>query len=482
MLRVAGVFISAVMVFTTVACGARKIDSARNSTERNSDGRIELTLATLFEFSISSAVAEFNNTNPDYYIRVIDYSGFTPTPGQADVTVVVYNANDGLKRLNTEILSGNMPDILDTSSIPHAPFVARGYLEDLYPYIDSDSEIERGDFFENVFRAAEIDGGLYQIFPSFGIETIIGNPRVLGVDMDWTLAEFTALLEENPQADIPLSPWFTKMYCLSTFCREDAEGFIDWQTGTARFDTAEFVRLLEVANTFAEDVDYSIYYGSDTTEISSASDTAGGDTFVISNTEDVEIELVATGRQIAVPTSIMSFDNYLWYEALFGGEIVIKSAPAAKNDGLGFDTVRHSYAITSASENKEGAWEFLRMFLGKDLQLSDTIMGFPTNKEAFNARAKQTMDHSGGETPPNDTETSGGGAARPKIRELTHADVENILSLIDSVSFKSGAWLTTEVWNIIAESAQDYFNGLVRADVAAERIQSKVSIHISELR
>lgn len=43
-----------------------------------------------------------------------------------------------MTKLNTEILSGNVPDIFVTTDLPIAQYAAKGLLRDLYEFIDAD--------------------------------------------------------------------------------------------------------------------------------------------------------------------------------------------------------------------------------------------------------------------------------------------------------------------------------------------------------
>lgn len=85
-------------------------------------------------------ILEFNRANSGVKIEVRDYEQYSESPGDGV----------GLTVLNTEIISGDVPDIFVADSLPIAQYGARGLLCDLYGLIDSDDELSRADFFENV--------------------------------------------------------------------------------------------------------------------------------------------------------------------------------------------------------------------------------------------------------------------------------------------------------------------------------------------
>jgi len=165
-------------------------------------------------------------------------------------------------------------------------------------------------------------------------------------------------------------------------------------------------------------------------------------------------EIIATGRQIMAQLVIGNFWHYQRYKEAFGGDLVFKGLPVeGRNGNALFITL--GFAMTSGSENKEGVWEFLKMLLDEDFQLNTSMYkGFLTNKAAFNTVFE-------------------------KADELTPADLEKIIALIDSAS-GFGDDLDEGVWNIIREGAMDFYNGRNNAQETARIIQSRVSTLVSE--
>ena len=71
--------------------------------------RTILTYATMYlDYEMRERIIDFNKSQTQYRIEIRDYSEFNT---QDD-----YNA--GLTKLNTEIIAGKVPDILDTSGLP----------------------------------------------------------------------------------------------------------------------------------------------------------------------------------------------------------------------------------------------------------------------------------------------------------------------------------------------------------------------------
>ena len=98
----------------------------------------ELTLATQYlNWDVRDKIVAFNRKNDNYRIVVNDYSEFN--------TEDDYSA--GQTKLTTELLAGNVPDIIDLTGVPYTQLASKGLLADLYPMIDADSAFDRADFF-----------------------------------------------------------------------------------------------------------------------------------------------------------------------------------------------------------------------------------------------------------------------------------------------------------------------------------------------
>jgi len=412
--------------------------------------RTVLTFATVWlSESMRSHIVNFNRTNPTYRIHIIDYSEFS-TADEWDA---------GITRLSTDIISGNIPDILDVSQLPVQQYAARNLLVDLNPFIDSDPNLNRSDLFESVFSANEINGGLYRIFPAFSIITLGGNPTVLGPEPGWNIAEFTALMNANPQADMPLGQWLTKENFLQATIMFGMDEYVDWAAGKVHFDTGSFAELLEFANTFPAQIDY-------------------GDDMGLYIEES---ELIATGRQIMSAMNFWSFQDLQRYRALYGGELVFKGFPAESRNGSAF-TINSGISITTGCIDNDGAWAFLREMLTAEWQRDNVLWDFPTNRVVFDEMAEKAINEDDSDSPMfGRTVVSSGiymedGMYRPD--PVTQEDVNMLVALINSVS--NVASYDEALMNIINEGAADFFSGRSSALTAANVIQDRAAILISE--
>jgi len=408
-----------------------------------------LNLAT-FRFSreVQSAVLEYNRISTTHRIRVTDYSAFN----------TIDDNTPGVIRLSTEIMAGRLPDILDLSNLPFDLYVARGLLVDLNPLIDADPMINRSDFFDNILRADEIDGNLYRISPTFRINTIMGCPNVLGDYVGWTFDEFNTILKANPQADVPLGAELTDIMFLRNAFEHNSHEFIDWENEVVSFDTDNFIELLELASVFPR--------GDEQFGIEPAS-------VLLERQENI-----ISGRQIMIGRQFGGINAFQSFRANFGGEIVLKGWPSIERSGSKA-IMSEGLAITVNAEGNQGAWEFVRFFLTTEFQREHISLdfSFPINRIAFQDAIRYAVEreHIIGwgfiDDDGNYIMISEGG---PLLEE----EAEQLMSIIESISEVTSQ--NELVWNIISESASDFFNGIGTAQDAARVIQSRISIFMAE--
>lgn len=104
---------------------------------------------------IKDAAYLFSLDNKTYDIEIIDYGSY----GGDDYI-------DGLNRLNTDIISGNMPDMLLLNGMPYESYARKGLFVDLYTMINKDK------LFPGLLSAMETDGRLYFVSPeNIGYDT-----------------------------------------------------------------------------------------------------------------------------------------------------------------------------------------------------------------------------------------------------------------------------------------------------------------------
>ena len=422
--------------------------------------KTHLTMAVQYlEYDTRAAVIDFNRRSDRVHIDIVDYSEYN-TPED-------YSA--GLTKLTTEVLAGHMPDILSLEELPYVQLAAKGLLEDLYPYLDADKELSRDIFFDNILKALEVNGGLYQVSSGFTIVSAMGASSVVGDKPGWTYEELYAALEKMPEGCEIFGKGMTKEEVLQMCLYMSMDSFIDWGTGTCSFDSDDFIRMLEFCDRFALEFDYSNY----------------------DSAVDSDRARITAGQQLLMTTGV-DFDEIKYSDFYFGGETNTTYIGFPTTDGSSGSALmfQAGMAMSSQCADKEAAWEFMRTFLTEAYQSKGYYM--PTNRVEFDRQLEKEA------TPEYETDGEGnylldengerieksrGGMASSdgfsmSFYALSQEQVRKIREVVETtdkiVQFDIG------VYEKIIEEARPYFNGQKTAQEVARLIQSKINLYVNE--
>ena len=428
-----------------------------------------LTYAAMYlGYDVRSQIIEFNKTSDKYRIEVRDYSEFATAE----------DSSAGLTRLNTEIVAGNVPDMLETSSIPLRQYAAKGLLEDLWPFIEGDTDIGgRAGVMEHVLNAAEQDGKLYEIFTNFAIRTVAGPKNIVGDRMSWTLADLQEALAKMPEGCAIFGQTDTKTDMLSNVMAQNADSFVDWSTGQCRFDSEEFKALLAFCNSFPAEYDWE-------------------------NSQDEwedPYTRIISGKQMltSVYFSQLRWD-FLENDGLFksqGGAAFIGYPREDGGVGSGF-TTNGGVAMSAACKDKEGAWSFMRTRLlsqSTDEESARYWSNFPVNKADFDKMVEEAM------TVQYEQDENG----QPLLDENGQPiEIKETWWISDDLQLEQGAvtqeqydrfmalynatdsvyYFDEAIYDIVADMAGAYFAGDRSLDDTAAQIQSRVTLYVNENR
>lgn len=434
-----------------------------------------ITLGCLYlDYNVQDQLVKFNRANDKYRIEVRDYSEYNMVAAASTEGKTV-DLNPGLTKLNTEIMAGNVPDIIDINGLNYVQLASKGIIEDLYPYIDADPELNRDDFFANVLGAMEVDGKLCATVPGFYINAVMGASSVVGDTPGWTYEEFDAALASMPEGCQPFDQYVTRDSILRTCLALDMDQFVNWGTGQCRFDSQEFVDLLNFANRFPESFDWENY---DYT------------------TEESTTSRIAQGKQMLVQTSVYQIEDlfYNQYIESFGGKVTFIGYPTASGTGNMLGIEGGGYAMSSKCQYKDVAWEFLRTFMTKDYQ-EENVWSLASRKDIFDEKAQEAMtiqyqkDEDGNEI--LDEEGNKIPIARygrwneatgesEEVYAIEPEQIEQLRALVASTEKRAN--YDNAIFDIVNEQAAAFFQGQKSAEEVAKLVQSKANIFVNEQR
>ena len=407
-----------------------------------------LTYATLsLGYDTRKQIIDFNKTSQEYRIETKEY--------------MTDDWTTGVNQLNTDIVSGNGPDIIDLTNGIMKKYAVKGILEDLYPYIDEDPELNREDYLANVLKAYELDGKLYGITGSFSVLSVAAKAADVGERTSISVDEIIEMMQKLPEG-AELYDSATKASVLSECLIADMDKYVNWSTGECQLNGDEFIKVLEFANTF--DMDYN--YDEDQPSAPSR---------------------IHDGTLLMLTSSVSSTQEYQMTKGMFGEPITYIGFPTSKENGSFLTDTGCTYGINSKSKNKDGAWQFIRSGITKEAQetFPQNNWGFPIMKSALELKFKEDMTDDYYEMPDGTKEkqpkTSWGyDDFNMEIYAATEEEVTVVRNLLESVD--TLYQYDTEISNIITEEATAFFEGQKTAKDVADIIQSRVQIYVNENR
>lgn len=429
-----------------------------------------ITLACMYvDYDLRDRVIKFNRSNENCRIEIVDYSEYNTEEYQNGM-----DYNSGLNKLTTEIMAGKVPDIIDLNGLPYNQLAAKGLLEDIYPFIDADSELSRDDFLPNILKAAEFDGKLCCVVPGFYVETVVGASSIVGDEPGWNYDELNAALDNMPEGCSLFDDYITRDDVLRTCLALDINEYLDWETGKCSFDTESFIKLLKFVNSFPAEYNWEEYE---------------------ENYESTESR-IKDGRQMLVQTGIWSIDDVLYTSNMdanyFNGDYTFIGFPTESGSGsmIGYSS---RYAMSSKCERKDEAWQFLREFLTENYQ--DSMWNIPVNINVFNRQLKKLMtveyltdeygntirDEDGNEVMIEKGSIYTDSGEPIPYYALTQEQADKFIYLVESLD-KVSDYSSDGIFDIVRDEAAAFFAGSKSAADVAKLIQNKANLYVNEQR
>lgn len=297
--------------------------------------------------SVQKQVAAFNRENQEYAIEIVSYEE-NENPYQS---------------LAVDLAAGKEMDIILLPEQNAEVFLEKGLLADLYSFMEQDGEIKKEDFLPNVLEAFETDGKLYQTISRVYISGWVTKKSNVDVTREWDINALKELLKNN--SDAALFCDASSADIIDEFMDGMMDGFVDWSSGNCDFRSEAFQELLEIAETYGKEQDAI-------------------------PAED-EITCLRENKLLFSHSNDMSPLGVELYDTALNGDFVFVGTPGMKGSSTAFRSADGQYGIVEGSKNKEGAWQFARMFLLKDYQdISENVImygvdaeGIPVRKDCF---------------------------------------------------------------------------------------------------
>ncbi len=330
----------------------KKTEKDKTDTGKNT----VLKIYSLKENSmIRSSLAFFRREHTDISINYT--VGYTGEDG--------FSVSDAIRKLNTEIMADEGPDIIVLDNLPVEEYISKGVLEAVTDIVNE----KKDEIFFNMIGGYNKESEIFCVPTTFRIPVIIGNSEVVSAESS------NAVIDQMEQQESPVLtrqdfPYAAmNMFVTSDMVEKDG---MNEEKLTAYYN--DLLRLKEMGNVTDKIVDESDYSMDQTVDIFPYGES------------DVPSDIYF-GEAKAGVGQIAYVDSY------------IKLNSARKQADIQFDYLNKSggnyyiptevLGINSRSSSKDAAKEFLSLYLTEEVQNTNT-MGFSINRNSMRNSAAVT--------------------------------------------------------------------------------------------
>ena len=304
---------------------------------------------------IRSSLAFFRREHTDISINYT--VGYTGEDG--------FSVSDAIRKLNTEIMADEGPDIIVLDNLSVEEYISKGVLEPVTAIVNE----KKDEIFFNMIEGYNKESEIFCVPTTFRIPVIIGNSEVVSAESS------KAVIDQMEQQESPVLTRqdfpYAAMYMFVTSDMVEKDGMNEEKL-TAYYN--DLLRLKEMGNVTDKIVGESDYSMNQTVDIFPYGES------------DVPSDIYF-GEAKAGVGQIAYADSY------------IKLNSARKQADIQFDYLNKSggnyyiptevLGINSRSSSKDAAKEFLSLYLTEEVQNTNT-MGFSINRNSTRNSAAVT--------------------------------------------------------------------------------------------
>lgn len=421
---------------------------------------------------IEDAVTKYKNQHPD--IQVTYESGLD---GSGRVTEM-----DAIKKLNTEIMAGNGPDVIVLDNLPVESYIKEGLLEDMSDII---SEYTSKDLiFKSIEKANTIDDKIYQFPTTITLPMAIGKKDVVQNinDLDSLLKTTKELSSKSDnrilQEGFKETELVAALYYLygydwlnedNSINEDNLKKFLESSKEIYELNTEKYNNYLNKLNTGIErkdiDLDANIFDVENQLSPRAYPHDLGND-----NPSNIVYGGLVDSNLYADLVSVLNKNSDLDYKILSRGN---------ENIYIPRDIV----GISSKAKNKETAKDFVKELLSQENQ-NNYRTGFPVNKDAFKDQFDiENMGIKGAqfdEASKHYVLDSDGGAVETNFKRLwpNEDDVKRLMDEVEKVD-------TTPSVNLmlimeVANQFKDYVRDEINLDEAVKNVVDNLELYLAE--
>lgn len=390
-------------------------------------------------------------------------------PGKK-IEKVIFDMNSGdgiegyVKRLLTDTLSGDGPDILMLDSMSARKLEKSRMLIDLKPLIAKDKEFNKDDYNMKVIKAGMYEGKQVLMPLDYSVNQYITTKELLKLNKiplsnAKNQTEFVKALEPYINTfDSDKNKFiFGNQVTVESFIAASGIKFIDYDKKEVYFDKPEFRKVIE---------NYKKLYNASRKQ---------KDMMGMSGTDG--FDGIKTGNVLLSNDPIDMRDTFFEFESLISQAIketqVIDTIPSYNGSRKVVPIVQDSLSISRNTENVEDAYNFIKIAISEDIQKSkDQFQAIPVNKKA----ARELEDYYSKNLVNQTYEFS---------RDITIKNKplsDNFKSYFNRIidDLDDGQVTNKDVGDMIMQCFDPYFEGKADYESCINILINKVKIYINE--
>ncbi len=404
--------------------------------------------------SLKEAAQIYMGKNPDVYV---DFNIIN----QSDEPMDRETKSQAVEAINTQILAGDVADIMVLDGLPAEAYIEKGILGDMSSILN---EIEKnGNYYDNLMRAYENNNKIYGLPLKFSILSAVGERELL--KDGFSIEDLAAYQRQYPDKQV-----------LGNMAPEELVKMMSslWYSkiigSDGKVNNKQLITFLEAVNTLAP-------MKEGMTDCYSAQNCyLGARTF---QAMDKEIKVI-----IEDITDINSLQVMMYAKEQLEQGMIAPCIEGEKN----LINLQQLIGINEASDKKEEIQELLSIAFSKEISDNNFLWNFTVNKDIADSMfvGEYTQKVVGTSS---EYDLKHMGASFAQVREDGEWEYKDILKwyteegkyyinvLKDAKALKP---IDSKILDIIQQESEDYFMGDISVAEATENIKEKVELYLSE--
>lgn len=377
--------------------------------------------------------------------------------------------DDLIKTLNTEIMAGKGPDIIDFSDIPLESYMSKGLLEDISSVIDDSN---KDDLFMNIID--DSSKNLHIIPTSFNLPIILNSTSKDIQSLSDLSNNIKSIKEENFQDIIaPIKADEVIYY----FARSSSESLLNDDKSLNEKALKEFLTNLKTIYDESKNVhsELSLENHKEYEKIFKESGKEGylGKWLYYSSVYLTGCEEAFLEKSPAINISYMGDAHD--FRVMYSNKNDYTKFSAWKGMGDNKAEARSLIGLSSKSKNKEIAKDFIKELLTEEYQEKD-LTGIPINKNVLKNKLNELKEELD-ENFENTFTDAVGNVTKLKGIPLKDEEINEVMSLVE----KYNGWsIPNEIINKVIDEMVAYVEGKASMDETITNIEKKLKIYLSE--